>query len=268
MVWKIKIHRSRRTKVVSVKRNHATTYSSAVLLIVCVRPNHWCFSTHKPKFLHLLQQRLRYNEVSSKRNHREFLTVVETMQCHEYFCSCEFITTWLRNTRTAHTFSETSQNHKDESWSTSRCPLSVSTSLDSRRAWRQWRENVDEERRWKEHVLYMLSAWDANYFQRETRRVIRQTRTSFNAVDILTGEETRQFTDASRETYPMQRVYKNGHLWGDSDFVCFFVYGDFETTEGHRADPLVGNVDSHNIFCVWCVSKSEPNHDVWMSTED
>ena len=33
----------------------------------------------------------------------------------------------------------------------------------------------------------------------ETRRVAWETRMSFNAVDILTDEETRQLTDANRE---------------------------------------------------------------------
>ena len=41
---------------------------------------------------------------------------------------------------------------------------------------------------------------------RETRRVVWESPMSFNAVDIPTDEETRQLTDASRETYPMQRV--------------------------------------------------------------
>ena len=42
--------------------------------------------------------------------------------------------------------------------------------------------------------------------ERETTRVAWETQMYFNAVDILTDEETRQLTDASRETYPMQRV--------------------------------------------------------------
>ena len=29
-------------------------------------------------------------------------------------------------------------------------------------------------------------------------------------------------------------------------------YGDFETTEGVRADPPACSVDSHNIACSWC----------------
>ena len=84
----------------------------------------------------------------------------------------------------------------------------------------------------------------------------------FNAVDILTDEETRQLTDASREAYPMQRVDtdKNAHLRRDNDYDCVLAkhkgrlvgYGDIETTEGLRTDPLAGDVDSPNIFCSWC----------------
>ena len=40
---------------------------------------------------------------------------------------------------------------------------------------------------------------------RETRRVAWETLVSLNAVGILTDKETCQLTDASRETYPMQR---------------------------------------------------------------
>ena len=97
---------------------------------------------------------------------------------------------------------------------------------------------------------------------RETRRVVWETQMSFNAVDILIDEETRQPTDASREIYPMRRVDtdKNAHLRGDNDFACVPAkykgrlagYGDVETTEGLRADPLAGNVDSNNIVCSWC----------------
>ena len=97
---------------------------------------------------------------------------------------------------------------------------------------------------------------------RETRRVVWETQMSFNAVDILTDEETRQPTDASREIYPMRRVDtdKSAHLRGDNDFACVPAkhkgrlagYGDVETTEGLRADPLAGNVDSNNIICSWC----------------
>ena len=96
---------------------------------------------------------------------------------------------------------------------------------------------------------------------RETRRVVWETRMSFNAVEILTDEKTGELTDASREIYPMQRVDtdKNAHLRGDNDYVCapaehkgrLIGCGDFETTEGLRADPPAGNVDSHNIFCSW-----------------
>ena len=35
-------------------------------------------------------------------------------------------------------------------------------------------------------------------------------------------------------------------------------YGNFETTEGPHADPPVGNVDSHNIFCSWFAQAHAP----------
>ena len=70
---------------------------------------------------------------------------------------------------------------------------------------------------------------------------------SFSAVVILTDEETRQLTDAGGEIYPMKWVDtgKNAHLQGDNDHVCVHSehkgrvigHGDFETTEGLRADP-------------------------------
>ena len=101
----------------------------------------------------------------------------------------------------------------------------------------------------------MLSVRDANV-PRETRRVVWETHASFNAENISTGKETRQLTDASRKTYPMQRV----DLQGDNDHVCvpaehkgrLVGHGDFETTEGLRSDPPAGNVIFHNIFCSWC----------------
>ena len=106
---------------------------------------------------------------------------------------------------------------------------------------------------------------------RETRRVVWESRMSFNAVDIiLTDEETRQLTDASRETYPMQQVDtdKNSHLRGDKDYVWvraehkgrLIGYGDFETTEGLPADPLAGNVASQNIFCSWYAQAHVSTH--------
>ena len=92
MEWQIKIRSfSRRTKTASAKRNYATPYSSAMPLIVYVRvrPQNYRYSTtHKPKVLHFSQQRLRHHEVSSKsvlhlRNHRELLTMIETMKMSE-----------------------------------------------------------------------------------------------------------------------------------------------------------------------------------------
>ena len=92
MEWWIKIVRFREgQKTASVKRNHATPYSSALPLIVYVRvrpQNYWYFTAHNPKVLHLSQQRLRHNEVSSKnfhhlRNHREVLTMIETIEMSE-----------------------------------------------------------------------------------------------------------------------------------------------------------------------------------------
>ena len=76
----------------------------------------------------------------------------------------------------------------------------------------------DEERK-----LYFVSCPpEMQTAPRETRRVVWDTQMSFNAVVILTDEETRQLTDASRETYPMQRVDtdQNAHLRGGNDYFC------------------------------------------------
>ena len=97
----------------------------------------------------------------------------------------------------------------------------------------------------------------------ETRRTTWETQMSLNAVvNFLTDEKTPQLTNASRETCPLQRVDtdKKAHFPGDDDYVCvparhesrLVGCGDFETTEGLRADPPAGDVDSHNIFCSWC----------------
>ena len=104
----------------------------------------------------------------------------------------------------------------------------------------------------------------------ERRDVSCGTQMSFNAVDILIDEETRQPTDASREIYPMRRVDtdKNAHLRGDNDFACVPAkhkgrlagYGDVETTEGLRADPLAGSMDSNNIVCSWCAQAHVSSH--------
>ena len=89
MERQIKIDRIREgQKTASVKRNHATPYSSALPLMVYVRArplNYWYFTTCKPEVLHHSQQRLSHNEVSSKNeprlwNHRELLTMIETMK--------------------------------------------------------------------------------------------------------------------------------------------------------------------------------------------
>ena len=138
---------------------------------------------------------------------------------------------------------------------------------------RRWPTCVDkkEERMMMmkddERKLYLASCEpEMQTVPRETRRVVWDARMSFNAVVILTDEETRQLTDASRETYTMQWVDtdKNALLRGENDCVCvpaehkgrFIGCGDFETTEGLRADPLAGNVDSHNIFCSWYAQHS------------
>ena len=104
-------------------------------------------------------------------------------------------------------------------------------------------------------ILHIVRPRCKLFPERETRRAVWETRMSFNAVVILTDEETRELTDASRDTYPTQRVErdKNAHLRGDNAYVCvpaehkgrLVGYGDFETTEGLRADLLAGSVDSH-----------------------
>ena len=86
-------------------------------------------------------------------------------------------------------------------------------------------------------LLCLLSTRDANCSQGETRRVAWATQMSFNAVDILTDEETRQLTDAGRGTYPMQRVdtSKNTHLRGDNVYVCVLA---------RHKGRLVGNMET------------------------
>ena len=67
-----------------------------------------------------------------------------------------------------------------------------------------------------EEMMLMMKGGDRRFYfaycppemqtvSRETRRVAWETQMSFNAVGIVTDKETCQLTDASRETYPMQR---------------------------------------------------------------
>ena len=120
------------------KRNHATPYSSALPLIVYVRArlqNCWLSTTRKPNILHISQQMLRHNKVSSMNvlhllTHHGLSMMIETMRCqsqhkrraqrsemwtiqprelmsllaHNHFVTCNFITTWCWNTWKAHTF--------------------------------------------------------------------------------------------------------------------------------------------------------------------
>ena len=95
---------------------------------------------------------------------------------------------------------------------------------------------------------------------RETRRAIRETQMSHDAVVIVTERKSRQLTGVSRS--PMQRVGTEGnsHLRGDNDYVRVPAKhkgrttrrADPETTEGLRADPPAGNVDFYNIVYSWC----------------
>ena len=80
---------------------------------------------------------------------------------------------------------------------------------------------------------------------------------------FLTDRKTRHLTGASREISPMQRVDIDGnsHLQGDDVHVRVPTkhkgrttrHADHETTEGFRADPPPGNVDSYNIVYSWCI---------------
>ena len=107
------------------------------------------------------------------------------------------------------------------------------------------------------HVIH-----SSKIFSRETRRAIRETQMSYDAVVILTDRKTRQLTGVSRKISPMQRVDTDGnsHLRGDNEYVrvpakhkCRTTgHADSETTEGLRADLPAGNVDSHKIVCRWC----------------
>ena len=55
----------------------------------------------------------------------------------------------------------------------------------------------------------------------ETRRAIRETQMSYDAVVILTDRKTRQFTGVSRKISPMQRIDTdvNSNVRGDNDHV-------------------------------------------------
>ena len=100
---------------------------------------------------------------------------------------------------------------------------------------------------------------------RETRREIRETQTSYDAVVILTGGKTRPLTGASREISPMQWVDTDGnsHLRGDHDHVrvpakhkCRTTgHADHETSEGFSADPPAGIVDSYNTICAKIITE-------------
>ena len=107
----------------------------------------------------------------------------------------------------------------------------------------------NEERMWmmKGNFTLHFCPPEMRIVPRETRRVVWETQMSFNAVDILTDKETRQLTDAGRETYAMQRVGRIG-------------YGDFDTTEGLHEDLRAGNVDSHSIFCSWYTQAPVSTH--------
>ena len=104
----------------------------------------------------------------------------------------------------------------------------------------------------KFHFAHLSSK--VQHVSRETRRAIRETQMSYDAVVILTDRQMRQLTGVSRKISPMQRVDTDGntHLRGDSDYVCVPAnhkgrttrHANSETPEGLRADPLTGKVDS------------------------
>ena len=73
----------------------------------------------------------------------------------------------------------------------------------------------------EEKIYFAYHASKMQDVSRETRRAIRETQMSYDAVVILTERKTRQLTDVRRKISPMQRVdtYGNSHLRGDDDYV-------------------------------------------------
>ena len=85
----------------------------------------------------------------------------------------------------------------------------------------------------KEHVTLHIVRPRCKTVPRETRRVSWEALVSFNAVDILTDEETRQLTDASRDTYPMQRVDRQKRTYARRERLIMF-----SCLQGTRVDWL------------------------------
>ena len=216
---------SRRTKTASVKRNHATPFSSALPLIVYVRvrpQNYWYFTTRKPKVLHLSQQRLRHNEVSSKKHSPlaepsrtvdddrddEMSEPTQTMNAEKRKVNetAKESRAPLPITTSSHTSSSRfdDETHGQFTRSTKQArikktraeaPQDVSflflqARMADMRGGNEERMLMKKDDERKLYIAYCPP--EMQTVPRETRRVVWETRMSFSAVVILTDEESRQ----------------------------------------------------------------------------